>query len=72
MVAPQGAPDMAPSAQGTLIVLRLVQPSNASVAILDGVPLKVIDVKPVHPAKANISIFVTSLGMDVNANFVQN
>ena len=72
MVAPQGAPDTAPSAQGTLIVLRLVQPSNASVAILDGVPSKVIDVKPVHPAKANISIFVTALGMDVNANFVQN
>ena len=71
MVAPQGAPDTAPSAQGTLIVLRLVHPSNAIVAILDGVPSKVIDAKPVQFEKANISIFVTVLGIDVNASFVQ-
>lgn len=48
LVAPQGAFSTAPSAQGTLIVVRLVQLLNAEDPIETGVPSNVIEVKLVQ------------------------
>ena len=46
MVAPHGAFATEPSAQGTFIVVRFVQPLNAAELIVVGVPSNVIEVKP--------------------------
>ena len=59
----------APSAQGTLIVVRLVHEANALDAIDLGVPSKVINVKDSQERKAELSMLVTLDGNEVNANF---
>ena len=52
LTAPKGAPDTAPDAHGTRIVVRLAQPENAPECNVVGVQVNVIDVKLVHCAKA--------------------
>lgn len=71
MVAPQGAPDTAPSAQGTLIVLRMLQPEKAVLSIVVGVPLKVKVIRRVQLTNAYSPILVIPAGNDVNANLEQ-
>lgn len=52
LVAPHGALATAPSAQGTLMVVRFVQFWKALDAILVGVPRNVKEVRPVQRENA--------------------
>ena len=70
-VAPHGAPETAPFAHGTFMVLRLVQLVNALLSILVGVPVNVIDVKPVHSPNAFLPMLVIPLGNEVRAKLAQ-
>ena len=71
LVAPQGALATAPSAQGTLIVVRLVQPWNEFERIELGVPSNVSEVKLPQSQKAILPIAVIPEGKLVKANFLQ-
>lgn len=71
-VAPHGAFATSPSAHGTLIVVRLVHPSNIGPSIVVGFPVNVIDVKPVQPLNARLLILVSPLGNEVRANLIQS
>ena len=70
-VAPQGAPDTAPSAHGTLISVRFVQPLNAPDVMVVGVLLKVMEVRLVQLANAYLPMLVKPSGRDVRARLVQ-
>ena len=71
LVAPQGAFFTSPSAQGTLIVMRLVQLLNTLDPSELGFPLNVIETSPKQSEKAYESIFVIPLGNELNVSFEQ-
>lgn len=64
--APQGAFVASPYAQGTLMVVRLVEYLNMSAHIVVGFPLNVTVVKPVHDANASLPIVVTPAGIVIS------
>ena len=72
LVAPQGAPETAPSAQGTLIVVKLKQFENELFLMVVGVPSNVSEVKLEQPLNAFFPILVIPLGNEVSANFLQS
>ena len=64
-VAPHGASETAPPAQGTRMVVRLVQLPNAELPILEGVPKKVNSVMPVQFWNAPFAMVVIPDGSSV-------
>ena len=54
------------------MVVRLVHPLNTLCAMLVGLPVNVIDVKPIQLKNALDSMLVNPLGNEVRANLVHS